>query len=85
LSGPLSHLVKLGVFLLSITMAMEQLGIGKATITMAFGVMFGGVVLALAIAFGLGGKELAQQYLEKYLEGKAEEPKAEEHDDISHI
>ncbi|UCG78802.1 MAG: hypothetical protein JSV21_02925 [Nitrospirota bacterium] len=85
MSGPLSHLVKLGIMLLSVTMALEQLGIGEATITIAFGVMFGGVVLSLAIAFGLGGKDLAKQYLEKYFESKPEEPESEEHDDISHI
>jgi small-conductance mechanosensitive channel len=87
ISGPLSLIVKIGIFMMSVTMSLEQLGIGEATITIAFGVTFGGIVLALAIAFGLGGKDIAQQYLEKYLEKKEEHAATEEDrpDDISHM
>ena len=87
MSGPLSHVVKIGIFLLSVTMALEQLGIGEATITTAFGIMFGGIVVSLAIAFGLGGKDIAKEYLEKYLEKKVTPPEeeGEKPDDISHM
>jgi hypothetical protein len=47
------------------SLALEQLGIGKATIVAAFSILFGGVVLAMAIAFGLGGREIARDFLEK--------------------
>jgi hypothetical protein len=63
-------------------MALEQLGIGKETIVIAFAIVFGGIVLALAIAFGLGGKDTAQQYIDKKLKGQEEEEKK---DEISHL
>ncbi len=78
-SGLVGRLVKLTIFLLALTMALEQLGIGRETIIIAFAIIFGGVVLALAIAFGLGGKEIAKDYLEKKLKGE------EDKDDISHL
>lgn len=64
-AGSLGRLVKVTVFILSATMALEQLGIGRETVIIAFAIVFGGIVLAMAIAFGLGGKEIARNYLEK--------------------
>lgn len=78
-SGLIGRLVKLTVFLLAVTMALEQLGIGRGTIVIAFAIIFGGVVLALAIAFGLGGRDIAKEYLEKKIKGE------EKKDEISHL
>lgn len=78
-SGLIGKLVKLTIFLLAVTMSLEQLGIGRGTIVIAFAVIFGGIVLALAIAFGLGGRDLAKEYLEKKLKGE------EKKDEISHL
>lgn len=77
-SGLIGKFVKFTVFILSATMALEQLGIGRGTIIIAFAIIFGGVVLAFAIAFGLGGRDIAKEYLEKKLKG-------EERDDIEHL
>ncbi|MEW6215921.1 MAG: hypothetical protein AB1478_12085, partial [Nitrospirota bacterium] len=65
--------------LLALTMALEQLGIGRGTIVIAFAIIFGGVVLALAIAFGLGGRDIAKEYIERKIKGE------ERKDDISHL
>jgi hypothetical protein len=78
-SGLIGSLVKLGVFLLSVTMSLEQLGIGSSTIIVAFAIVFGGIVFALALAFGLGGRDIAREHLEKILS------KEEEKDEISHL
>jgi hypothetical protein len=75
----LSRFVKYTIFILSLTMALEQLGIGKETVIIAFTIIFGGIVLALAISFGLGGRDLAKEYLEKKI--KCEEKK----DEINHL
>jgi len=80
ISGLIGRLVKLTVFLLAVTMVLEQLGIGRGTIVIAFAILFGGVVLALAIAFGLGGKDIAKEYLEKKIKGEEEKK-----DEISHL
>jgi hypothetical protein len=62
-------------------MALELLGIGKDTIIVAFAIVFGGVVLALAIAFGQGGRAAAEKYIEKRLQQKEDKGK----DEIEHI
>ena len=79
IAGMLAKFVKFTVFLLAATMALEQLGIGKETVAIAFAITFGGVILALAIAFGLGGRDAAKEYLEKKI--KNEDKK----DEISHL
>ena len=78
-SGLIGKLVKLIVFILSVTMSLEQLGIGSSTIVVAFAIAFGGVILALALSLGLGGRDIAKEYLEKKL--KSEEKK----DEINHL
>jgi hypothetical protein len=60
-------MVRFLVMALAAVVALEHLGIGRATVLLAFGVVFGGVVLALAIAFGLGGRDLARDVLEGQL------------------
>jgi hypothetical protein len=72
--------VWLAMLLLTLAMAFEQLGIAKTVILAAFSITFGGVVLALAIAFGLGAKDAAKAFLEQRL--KKEKPKEEE---FSHL
>lgn len=41
--------------------ALEQLEIGTRLLTAAFAIAFGGLVLALALAFGLGGRDWASE------------------------
>ncbi len=79
ISGLIGKFVKFTVFIMAATMALELLGIGEDTVLIAFAVVFGGVVLALAIAFGLGGRDAARGYIDKMLKEKTEE------DDITHI
>jgi hypothetical protein len=64
------------VFVLS--MAFEELGIAEQTVLVAFGITFGGVMLGLAIAFGLGGKDLAHRFLESRLVQESEEDKGQD-------
>lgn len=56
-----------GVLLFAVATALTQLGIGKEMVLVAFGITFGGLILALALAFGLGGRALARQILERRL------------------
>jgi len=60
------------VFVLSVV--FEELGLAKETMLVAFGIAFGALMLGLAIAFGIGGKDLAQRFLEKRIvRGKKQE------------
>ena len=51
------------VFVLSVV--FEELGLAEQTMLVAFGIAFGALMLGLAIAFGIGGRDLAQRFLEK--------------------
>ena len=51
----------------SVSIALIQLGIGKEIVSSAFVIAFGAAALAIAIAFGLGGKDVAADYLKKWL------------------
>jgi hypothetical protein len=61
----LSAGVKWLVIVLAVAMALEHLAIGGDIIRLAFGILFGGIVLALALAVGLGSKELVTRSLER--------------------
>src|SRR6202166_1506538 len=50
---------------LAVTIAIERLGFGGGIIRLAFGILFGGIVLALALAVGLGSKDLVSRSLER--------------------
>jgi len=53
------------IIIFAITIALEQLGIASLLVTTTFNIILGGVCLALAIAFGLGGKDTVAKYLEE--------------------
>jgi hypothetical protein len=53
------------VQIFAIFVALEQLDIGSQLITALFIIMFGAVFLALAIAFGLGGKDWAAKIIQE--------------------
>jgi hypothetical protein len=57
--------VKWLVNVLAVAMALEQLKIGTGIVNLAFGILFGGIVFALALAVGLGSKELVSRSLER--------------------
>jgi Mechanosensitive ion channel, conserved TM helix len=61
----LSAAVKALIVVLAVSMAFEEIGLVQRTILIAFTVVFGALMLGLAIAFGLGGRDLARQFLEK--------------------
>lgn len=56
--------VHTALMVLFVAMALEQLGVGRQVILAAFTILFGGVVLALALAFGLAGRDLAHEVLD---------------------
>ena len=56
--------VRVLVMTLAVVIALEQLHIGSLPLLVAFAIVFAGIVFALAIAFGLGGRDMARQWLE---------------------
>ena len=51
----LAEAVRLLMIVLVLAMALEQLQVAPVIVVAAFSIIFGGIVLALAIAFGIGG------------------------------
>jgi hypothetical protein len=72
--GPtLSRVGKGGVIVLAVFMALQELGVASEIVTTAFAILFGAIALAIALAFGLGNRDLAGEITrEWYSRYKAE-------------
>jgi hypothetical protein len=77
----ISTVVRFVIIALAVTMALERVGLGRGVVLIAFSTFFGAMMFGLALAFGLGGRDLAKQLLERrFLEEKKEEDEG-----ISHL
>lgn len=61
----LSMGVKWLVLVLTGAMVLDHLQIGGLIVELAFGILFGGIVLTLSLAIGLGSRELVSRSLER--------------------
>jgi hypothetical protein len=59
-----------GIQIFALFVSLEQLEIGTQLLTSLFVIIFGAIFLALAIAFGLGGKEWAAKIIENLQSNK---------------
>jgi hypothetical protein len=66
----LAHVAVLAFF---VSLALNHVGVGGAILVAAFSIVSGGIVLAAALAFGLGARDLARAYLERRLRAEQEE------------
>jgi hypothetical protein len=62
------------VLLFAAATALTHVGIGKEMVLVVFGITLGGVVFAVALAFGLGGRGVARHILERRLRREAPPP-----------
>jgi len=62
-----ANMLRWGIQLFALAMALEQLGIAASVVVVGFGITFGGIVFATGLAFGLGAKDLANDFLERRL------------------
>jgi hypothetical protein len=63
---PLGALARYAIMVFVVMIAFDQLDIGGRIISFAFLIVLGGLVLALALAFGLGGQRWAAAHLERW-------------------
>jgi hypothetical protein len=61
----IGKITQYAIIIFVVSLALTQLSIGKEIILTAFQIFFGAVCLALALAFGLGGKEWASRIIGK--------------------
>ncbi|MBN2370778.1 MAG: hypothetical protein JXO72_09830 [Vicinamibacteria bacterium] len=78
----LATVAQSGLLVLFIAMALEHLGLGRQVILTSFTILFGGVVLALALAFGLAGRDLARELLERLMHPSSDD---DEGDGLHHL
>ena len=78
----LAEAIRLLLTVLILAMVLEQLQVAPGIVLAAFSIVFGGIVAALAISFGVGGIDAARRMIERETaEKRADEAK----DDIQHI
>ena len=64
--------VKWLVLVLTAAMVLDHLEVGGKIVELAFGILFGGIVLTLALAVGLGSRDLVSRSLESHVERAGE-------------
>ena len=69
----LSGTLRVLVIAIGAVMALEQLGLATTVALTAFAIAFGALMLGLAIAFGLGGRDAAKQLIEQRLRARKEQ------------
>lgn len=70
--------VKWLVLVLTWAMVLDHLNLGRGIVDMAFGILFGGIVLALSLAVGLGSRDLVSRSLERETSKPVELPQSEQ-------
>lgn len=63
----IGHIAQWAILLFALSIALDQLSIGGQLLLSAFQIGFGALCLAFAIAFGLGGKEWAEQVISRLM------------------
>jgi hypothetical protein len=66
--------VKWLVIVLTVAIALDHLKIGGMVVQLSFAILFGGIVLALALAVGLGSKEMVSRSWERQTDKMEREP-----------
>ncbi|HEV8385220.1 MAG TPA: hypothetical protein VGQ11_10150 [Candidatus Acidoferrales bacterium] len=72
--------VRVLVMSLGVLVALEQLRIGRTALLVAFAILFAGVVIAAAIAFGLAARDLAKDWLRSRM--PPTQPREEEQEEV---
>ncbi|MGH9405419.1 MAG: mechanosensitive ion channel family protein [Terriglobia bacterium] len=78
----LAAMVRLLIVIIAITMALERVGLGRGVVLIAFSIAFGAVMLGLALAFGLGGRDAARRMIERRL---LDEKKKDDEEGVTHL
>jgi len=66
-AGLLALATRISILVLAGAMGLAQMGLATEIINLAFGAVLGAIGVAVALAFGLGGREIAARELEEWL------------------
>jgi Conserved TM helix len=59
----LAQTARISILAFAGAMALDRMGIATSIVNLAFGLLLGAIAVAIAIAFGLGGRDVASEYL----------------------
>jgi hypothetical protein len=65
-SNILAPAARVAIIIFSAALALREMGIAESIVNLAFGLLLGAVAVAIALAFGLGGREAAARQLERW-------------------
>ena len=63
----LAQAARIAIITLVGAMALNRIGIAPNIVNLAFGLILGGIAVAIALAFGLGGREVAKEELRSWV------------------
>ncbi len=63
----LAQTARISIIILISAMALQQMGVAPNIVNLAFGLLVGGIAVAIALAFGLGGREVAGEQLRSWI------------------
>jgi hypothetical protein len=68
-SHVLGQVARLAILVFVGAMALQQMGIAPSIVNLAFGLLLGAIAIAMAISFGLGGRDVASDQLREWMSG----------------
>jgi small-conductance mechanosensitive channel len=77
-AGALARLAQIAIIVFAAAMALRELGLANDIINLAFGITLAALGLAAALAFGLGGREVAGRELDRFVTKMRSDESAEE-------
>jgi hypothetical protein len=64
----LAQVARIAIITLVSAMALQQIGVAPDIVNLAFGLLLGAIAVAIALAFGLGGRDIAQEQVRDWLD-----------------
>lgn len=66
-SNMLAQAARVSILVFVGAMALERMGVATSIVNLAFGLLLGAIAVAIAIAFGLGGRDVANEEIRGFL------------------
>ncbi len=64
----LGQVARISIVTLVSAMALQQIGVAPDIVNLAFGLLLGAIAIAIALAFGLGGRDIARNQVQIWLD-----------------
>jgi hypothetical protein len=71
-SGWTANFARIAILVLFVALGINTMGIAPELVNIAFGLTLGAVAIAVAVAFGIGGRKAAESYLDKFIKEREE-------------